>query len=383
MKKLIGMLFIVALVIGTVSAQEISMNYRTQATIATIENDGTDTTVDFFNLDSNAYGSSASDALEFTFATEFAGASITMQPRFAGLLEADVTDDPAGEFDPIELNAYYGWITFGSLNVTAGAFDSRFTSRVSGFAGNYNGIVGEYVKLGGLKDTNLILDADNLGTTNGARIHSLIADYTFNVGDADKLLVKFGVQESDIALNDEGDMNWAPTNISLGYTMDALGSLEGVFRWVDKDVYVFGAYARSNKLVDNLDALLGFTMGMDNSNDALGNLTEMGIDVRAQYTMGPLLLATNMNFTKYDNDEWGMWIAGSANYKFNDWFTGRATVSYIDQNNGDNTINGLLGAEFIATRNCSISTGVEVRYDLEPADPATTVFIPLILRVRF
>jgi hypothetical protein len=359
------------------------MNYRTQATVATIENDGTDTTVDFFNLNDNAYASDAKDDLSIEFATEFAGASVTMQPSVkTGTLA-------------LGLGGYHGWIRFGSFNLTAGAFDSRFTSRVSGFAGNYNGIVGEYVKFGGLKDTTMILDADNFGTAmnvRGAdadgnqanRIHSLIADYTFNVGEKDKLLVKFGLQEgANIALDDSGDMNWAPTNISLGYTSSAFGTFEGIFRLLAKDKMVFGAYARSNKLVDNLDAALGFTMGMDVSGATMA--TEMGIDVRAQYTMGALLLATNMNFTKYTSNEWGMWIAGSANYKFNDWFTGRATVSYIDEEGinpaNDQLLSGLLGAEFIAMKNCSISTGVEARYDL--AGEELTVFVPLILRVRF
>ncbi|MDR2897671.1 MAG: hypothetical protein LBU99_02570 [Spirochaetaceae bacterium] len=382
MKKVMGMLVVTALLMGSVSAQKITMNYRTQAAIATITNSGADgapTKVDFFNLDDNAYAAEAKDDLSITLSGDYAGASITIQPAIKGL----TTGDKDG-FTMLP-DTYYGWVNYGSFKVTAGRFDSRYTGRVSSFAGNYSmSTVGEYVKLGGLKKAGMIVDAANLGTTGTAKkIHSLIADYTFNVGDADKLLVKLGFQETNIALSD--DINWASTSLSLGYSLNPFGTIEGVFRWLEKDTYVLGAYLRPNKLVDNLDAVVGFTIGMDTAN-ADNMATEMGIDVRAQYNISDAFyIATNMNFTKYTNDEWGMWIAGNGTYKVNELFTGKLTVSYIDESKaGDvKAINGLLGAEFYAMRNCSISSGVEVRYNLDGSSKkGLTAFIPLILRVK-
>ncbi len=379
MKKLIGLLVITALVMGSVAAQSLSMNYRTQATILNVNDLTADKPVaEFFNLNENgvAYESRARDDLTITFSGEKAGASVTLEPNVQGLNTT------------IGANAYYGWASFGPLKLTAGKFDSRYTGRVSGFAGNYNGIVGEYVKLGGLKDATMIEDAANLGVSGtAARVHTLIADLTI-----DKLLIKLAFQDyttgssnnhdGDIEVNDDGTFVWAPTSVSLGYSIDPFGTIEGIFRLLAKDVIVLGAYIRPNKLVPNLDAVVGFTFGMDNTGTDMAS--EMGIDVRAQYTIDKLLLATNMNFMKYKNDEWGMWIAASGNYKINDTLTGRLTVSYIDESKqagGEGkSFNGLLGLEIIAMRNSSISTGVELRYDL--AAETARLMIPCILRVR-
>lgn len=360
MKKIVSVLLVTALVCGSLFAQ-VKLNYRTQANIVTYEKDkGKDGNLSFFDLEE--YGS-AKDTLAISLDGESGGVAA----------EFDV------KFDSITPSKYYGWLNFGNLKFTAGKFDSRYTGRVQ-YGADYNGVVGEYVKLGGLKLATMILDADNFGALNGTVTHSMIADYTFSIGESDKLLVKAAVHEEDIKLNDT--TNWVASSLGLAYSMSSVGTFEGIFRNTAKDTYVFGAYIRPNKLVSGLDAVAGFTMGMGK------DVTEMGIDVRAIYKLDALTLGTNMNFTKYTNDKWGTWVGGTAAYALNDTITAKLVGSYIDESGtvntkgekGDKTVNGLLGAEFTAMKNAKISTGVEVRYDLDKE--STKVYVPCILRVK-
>lgn len=359
MKKIVSVLLVTALVCGSLFAQ-VKLNYRTQANIVTYEKDkDKDGNLSFFDLEK--YGS-AKDTLAISLDGEAGGVAA----------EFDV------KFDSITPSKYYGWLNFGNLKFTAGKFDSRYTGRVQ-YGADYNGVVGEYVKLGGLKEASMILDADNFGALNGTVTHSMIADYTFSIGESDKLLVKAAVHEEDIKLNDT--TNWVASSLGLAYSMSSVGTFEGIFRNTAKDTYVFGAYIRPNKLVSGLDAVAGFTMGM--GKDATDeSVTEMGIDVRAIYKLDALTLGTNMNFTKYTNDKWGTWVGGTAAYALNDTVTAKLVGSYIDESGADSTktVNGLLGAEFTAMKNAKISTGVEVRYDLDKE--STKVYVPCILRVK-
>ena len=365
MKKIVSVLLVTALVCGSLFAQ-VKLNYRTQANIVTYEKDkDKDGNLSFFDLEK--YGS-AKDTLAISLDGEAGGVAA----------EFDV------KFDSITPSKYYGWLNFGNLKFTAGKFDSRYTGRVQ-YGADYNGVVGEYVKLGGLKLATMILDADNFGALNGTVTHSMIADYTFSIGESDKLLVKAAVHEKDIKLNDT--TNWVASSLGLAYSMSSVGTFEGIFRNTAKDTYVFGAYIRPNKLVSGLDAVAGFTMGMG-KDAADKSVTEMGIDVRAIYKLDALTLGTNMNFTKYTNDKWGTWVGGTAAYALNDTVTAKLVGSYIDESGtvntkgekGDKTVNGLLGAEFTAMKNAKISTGVEVRYDLDKE--STKVYVPCILRVK-
>lgn len=362
MKKIVSVLLVTALVWGSLFAQ-VKLNYRTQANIVTYEKDkDKDGNLSFFDLEK--YGS-AKDTLAISLDGEAGGVAA----------EFDVT---LGSITP---SKYYGWLNFGNLKFTAGKFDSRYTGRVQ-YGADYNGVVGEYAKLGGLKQASMILDADNFGALNGTVTHSMIADYTFSIGESDKLLVKAAVHEKDIKLNDT--TNWVASSLGLAYSMSSVGTFEGIFRNTAKDTYVFGAYIRPNKLVSGLDAVAGFTMGMG-KDAADKSVTEMGIDVRAIYKLDALTLGTNMNFTKYTNDKWGTWVGGTAAYALNDTVTAKLVGSYIDESEsgtdkGTKTVNGLLGAEFTAMKNAKISTGVEVRYDLDKE--STKVYVPCILRVK-
>lgn len=358
MKKIVSVLLVTALVCGSLFAQ-VKLNYRTQANIVTYEKDkDKDGNLSFFDLEK--YGS-AKDTLAISLDGEAGGVAA----------EFDV------KFDSITPSKYYGWLNFGNLKFTAGKFDSRYTGRVQ-YGADYNGVVGEYVKLGGLKKASMIVDADNFGALNGTVTHSMIADYTFSIGESDKLLVKAAVHEEDIKLN---DTTWVASSLGLAYSMSSVGTFEGIFRNTAKDTYVFGAYIRPNKLVSGLDAVAGFTMGMG-KDAADESVTEMGIDVRAIYKLDALTLGTNMNFTKYTNDKWGTWVGGTAAYALNDTVTAKLVGSYIDESGADSTktVNGLLGAEFTAMKNAKISTGVEVRYDLDKE--STKVYVPCILRVK-
>ena len=362
MKKIVSVLLVTALVCGSLFAQ-VKLNYRTKANIVTYEKDkDKDGNLSFFDLEK--YGS-AKDTLAISLDGEAGGVAA----------EFDVT------FDSITPSKYYGWLNFGNLKFTAGKFDSRYTGRVQ-YGADYDGVVGEYAKLGGLKKASMIVDADNFGALNGKVTHSMIADYTFSIGESDKLLVKAAVHEEDIKLNDT--TNWVASSLGLAYSMSSVGTFEGIFRNTANDTYVFGAYIRPNKLVSGLDAVAGFTMGMGKG-AADKSVTEMGIDVRAIYKLDALTLGTNMNFTKYTNDKWGTWVGGTAAYALNDTVTAKLVGSYIDESesgvkDSTKTVNGLLGAEFTAMKNAKISTGVEVRYDLDKE--STKVYVPCILRVK-
>ncbi len=369
MKKIVSVLLVTALVCGSLFAQ-VKLNYRTQASIVTYGKDkDVDGTLSFFNLHGDdAYDKNAKDTLAISLDGEAGGVAAEFDVMVVGTKSITPTK-------------YYGWLNFGNLKFTAGNFDSRYTGRVQ-YGADYNGVVGEYVKLGGLKQASMILDADNFGALNGTVTHSMIADYTFSIGESDKLLVKAAVHEKDIKLNDT--TNWVASSLGLAYSMSSVGTFEGIFRNTANDTYVFGAYIRPNKLVSGLDAVAGFTMGMG-KDAADKSVTEMGIDVRAIYKLDALTLGTNMNFTKYTNDKWGTWVGGTAAYALNDTVTAKLVGSYIDESEsgtgkGTKTVNGLLGAEFTAMKNAKISTGVEVRYDLDKE--STKVYVPCILRVK-
>jgi hypothetical protein len=217
----------------------------------------------------------------------------------------------------------------------------------------------------------------------------LVADYTFNLGWANRLLVKLGFHEENILVDkpvantadQTDDFHWAATSIGVGFSLDGISTFEGMFRWLNDNVYVFGVYARPYGILDNFDAVAGFTFGVDNNT----NTNEIGIDARVELDISDTLsIAAYANITRYTTNNWGMWLSANGSLAFNDIITGRLTASYIDETQaadpGTKTVNGLVGVEFHAMRNCGIYTGVEVRYNLDTA--STEAYIPCILRVQ-
>ncbi len=167
-------------------------------------------------------------------------------------------------------SVYYGWFKFGSLKLTAGRFNSRFTKnyKESFLEGGLTDDKRAWFGLSndGLGEKTFMLDANNITTVNGKRQVSAVADYTFADVAGGKLLLKLAaVRNKDGYRSDADAADKLARNIGAGFAASAAlqredFSFEAVARTQLYNDILLGGYLSLNN-IENTKVVLGGTFG--------------------------------------------------------------------------------------------------------------------------
>ena len=280
--------------------------------------------------------------------------ALTLQNDIAGVVcDWDIKGD-----DVLDLDAFYGWMTFGlpagSLQVTSGKWKSRYVSRVNSGAGNldaYNNYF-ERFKPGNIIEGTVSEDSDNL--TNKA--YSTVLAYTLADTLPGTLMVKFGLVS--------GGYNAANTNAKVALKSGFVGEIcwfqEGLIkanvavRNLNKDVTSLGIFV-SPLMVAGLDATVGFSTAIVDA-DLIKDYSEIAFDLRARYAVSEKTGITGMfnysNAGVKDNDKSAMWTMLGIDYAAGD------NIKFVAALN--NTVNDF-DAPICTKSEFAFSTGCDIK----------------------
>lgn len=280
----------------------------------------------------------------------------------------DIKENESIATSKLELDSYYGWMTFGlpvgNLQVTSGKWNGRYADRVKSDAGDLDGKYYEAYKLG-VMDGVIASDSDNL--TEGGKMSTVLA-YTLADTLPGTLLVKLGIRDlSSPTYKNDNDKLSPPSSkldkqnlgkygkfdsysgfvAEVGYRQEGLFNANIAVRSLSEDKNCFSVFV-SPLMVENLRATVGFTMGNYDGDK------EFAFDARARYAITEKTAVTGMfNYSsiskeiikKVVNDYIGddvneMWTMISVNHVAGDNIrflaTLQNTVRDFDADNGNN-----------------------------------------------
>ena len=314
MKKLLGAAAIAALVAGAASADvSININGRVRGDAAEwklaseAENASVYASLDVAN-DKTVVASSPSDTLAFNAKNDYAGVKFVFSNNMNG---GNVTT-------PISVDSYNAWLKFGNLKIQGNYGGMRSIGRVTGDQNNVSlleanlsgkGVVstgsdtagwsweivtyGNSGKLGINKQIVAITkagvgaDVNNLGTINGSNALTYGVEYPVVEG----LTLKGYLNKSSATCettDDDGGVTtvnsqWA---FEAEYKMADTVQLAFDARLAGKRRQAFGLYVKP-LMVENLDAVLGFTFARDAQTAHLIDKTNTfwALDARARYAV--------------------------------------------------------------------------------------------------
>lgn len=250
----------------------------------------------------------------------------------------DIYENESKATSKLELDSYYGWMTFGlpvgNLQVTSGKWNGRYSDRVKSDAGDLDGKYYEAYKLGVINGVGAA-DSDNL--TEGQM--STVLAYTLADTLPGTLLVKAGIVKCDYGKYDSQSGFVA----ELGYRQEGLINVDVAIKNPSDKVTTIGAFV-SPLMVENLRATVGFTMGNYDGDK------EFAFDARARYAITEKTAVTGMfNYSsiakelkasKSGDDLNAMWTMISVNHVAGDNIrflaTLQNTVLDFDADNGNN-----------------------------------------------
>lgn len=248
----------------------------------------------------------------------------------------DIYENESKATSKLELDSYYGWMTFGlpvgNLQVTSGKWNGRYSDRVKSDAGDLDGKYYEAYKLGVINGVGAA-DSDNL--TEGQM--STVLAYTLADTLPGTLLVKAGIVKCDYGKYDSQSGFVA----ELGYRQEGLINVDVAIKNPSDKVTTIGAFV-SPLMVENLRATVGFTMGNYDGDK------EFAFDARARYAITEKTAVTGMfNYSsiakelkasKSGDDLNAMWTMISVNHVAGDNIrflaTLQNTVRDFDADNG-------------------------------------------------
>ena len=237
-------------------------------------------------------------------------------------LNLKVATDVAGvvfdwdiEDDKMELDEFYGWMTFalpvGNLQITSGKWAARNVNRVKADAGELDGTYFEVDKPGVLNGT---IANDSANLTEGKM--STVLAYTLADTLPGALMVKFGlvdVSKSDVKDNPTAD--YGKFDSLSGFvgevSYDQAGAVKATVavKNLKTEELSLGVFV-SPQFLDALSATVGFSFGKDKDN------SEWGIDARARYAVTEKVAVDGMfNYSKNTADKKGMWYLAGVNLK--------------------------------------------------------------------
>lgn len=243
----------------------------------------------------------------------------------------------SGDTSKLELDSYYGWMTFGlpvgNLQVTSGKWNARYSDRVKSDGGDLDSDYYEAYKLGVIGG-KLASDSDNLTEGN----MSTVLAYTLADTLPGTLLVKAGIVKSDYGKYDSQSGFVA----EVGYRQEGLINIDVAIKNPVDKATIIGAFV-SPLMVENLRATVGFTMGNYDGDK------EFAFDARARYAVTEKTAVTGMfNYSSISKELAGtsddvnkMWTMISVNHVAGDNIRFLATLQntvrdFDDDNNGNN-----------------------------------------------
>lgn len=194
----------------------------------------------------------------------------------------DIYENASKATSKLELDSYYGWMTFGlpvgNLQVTSGKWNGRYSDRVKSDAGDLDGKYYEAYKLGVIDGVGAA-DSDNL--TEGQM--STVLAYTLADTLPGTLLVKAGIVKCDYGKYDSQSGFVA----EVGYRQEGLINVDVSIKNPTDKATIIGAFV-SPLMVENLRATVGFTMGNYDGDK------EFAFDARARYAITEKTAVTGM-----------------------------------------------------------------------------------------
>ena len=269
----------------------------------------------------------------------------------------------SGDTSKLELDSYYGWMTFGlpvgNLQVTSGKWNGRYSDRVRSDAGDLDSDYYEAYKLGVIGG-KLASDSDNLTEGN----MSTVLAYTLADTLPGTLLVKAGIVKSDYGKYDSQSGFVA----EVGDRQEGLINLDGAIKNpVDKET-IIGAFV-SPLMVENLRATVGFTMGNYDGDK------EFAFDARARYAVTEKTAVTGMfNYSSISKELAGtsddvnkMWTMISVNHVAGDNIrflaTLQNTIRDFDADNGNNLTAFTPACEIQISEKALFTAAFDMRWD--------------------
>lgn len=280
----------------------------------------------------------------------------------------------------LDLDSYYGWMTFGlpvgNLQVTSGKWNGRYSDRVKSDAGDLDGQYYEAYKLGVMYGV-IAADSDNL--TQGAM--STVLAYTLADTLPGTLLVKAGIiSVKDLGLKDTDNKDIKDYRkfdsqsgfvAEVGYRQEGLINVDVAIKNPADKVTTIGAFV-SPLMVENLRATVGFTMGNYDGDK------EFAFDARARYAITEKTAVTGMfNYSsiakelkaspKSGDDLNAMWTMISVNHVAGDNIrflaTLQNTVRDFDADNGNNLTAFTPACEIQISEKALFTAAFDMRWD--------------------
>ena len=307
MKKIVSMLAIAALTLGAVSAADFSVEYATKGSVytekSTMAAGATKSVVDSKAfLDQKGYdGDSASDLV------------LSSSGSAGGvLLDIDVdARDKSIKFDQV-----YGWMNFGSIQLTTGKWCGRYVNRVKEDAGKWASADFEKFKPGivigakgdGAKDVNAF-DVDNLTAVKGTNQIATALTFTSRPDDATYFMAKglivtnnwggIGKWDSDKAYAEkEYDLNFESGFAGeIAFRKENVIDINVLAKSMVRNELVVAAFVRP-LMLNPVNLLVGITYAgdlTDNGDDVDANAYFWGLDVRARIPLTETVALTTMN----------------------------------------------------------------------------------------
>ena len=275
----------------------------------------------------------------------------------------DIYENASKATSKLELDSYYGWMTFGlpvgNLQVTSGKWNGRYSDRVKSDAGDLDGKYYEAYKLGVIGGVGAA-DSDNL--TEGQM--STVLAYTLADTLPGTLLVKAGIVKCDYGKYDSQSGFVA----EVGYRQEGLINVDVSIKNPTDKATIIGAFV-SPLMVENLRATVGFTMGNYDGDK------EFAFDARARYAITEKTAVTGMfnyssiakELTGTSDDVNKMWTMLSVNHVAGDNIrflaTLQNTVRDFDADNGNNLTAFTPACEIQISEKALFTAAFDMRWD--------------------
>jgi hypothetical protein len=417
MKKIIGVLAMSSLIAGSSFADvAITLNARTRASVFTqtkkVDTDATNGTSNtWFNLTD----SQPTDCFVTEIKTDYAGVHLDI--------------DPANDTDTnLAIDAYYGWMNFGALQLTTGKLDTRFTPRYNTTAVQGGLTDSDTAKFGlsnsmSIKGTAIgktfMYDANNITTVAGTKVLSLMGAYTLkNVLPGDLVvqaaLIKNSFKSDTNTTDDTSSVQSAGYVLEAAYTQPKQFVVDVMTKVPTEKSIVAGVYATA-LMIPNSTAALGFTYGSQGDDSV--TLTGAGVEtmwkayaIDARFVTKPTDALQCVLQAKYssltpdqkidtkakDSAQTAFETVGQVSYIINDTIKAACDAglymwdidNYDDSKLANNWFKVRPAIELSAGKGATLTAGVqyEVALDTKKADSGTVtaskLSIPLIMRVK-
>ncbi len=369
MKKIIAALALVPIAMAAFAADpKVILQARVTGNLVTHYLDGDD------SLEDSGVALPGKDIFGAEYKDENAGAYIAVQ----GQLAKDYSTTKASD-SPLSVYDYYGWMKFGDLKVSAGEWEHRYASRVTGDLSSFGGLFDLYygpMKLDAKKEgfINNAYESDNLTPWNA----EFALDYSFENGVA-----------SVATGNDKGDPYNAAEFFAarIGYKVADRANLDATVSMRGKDMMAIGAFAEILG-VDKLSLVVGYS-GFRNADDDAQNLNAG--ELRARYAVSDAISVTTHNNVTLGEDSMILYDMVNLAYKLNDVATPAFMLANTNVSGDAHTddVNGNLvtvrpGVTLSPRKGATIDAGCKLEY-WKPGEGSgfTRVSIPVVFRVKF